>query len=163
MYPLFMVGAKLLGIYLIVNGLVQVAVLTTANRGPVGTQFAMACCLYLMSGTLLAFGTGIVARVLRVHEEFDGETPTISYSSALEVGILLIGVYELFNTLPRALARWVDFSQMIVLTRAPSDFLTFETFAVAASVLMLRFAHRIAALLERANRRPPEPPELKST
>jgi hypothetical protein len=157
MYQLFMVGAKLLGLYLVVNGLVQAAVLSTSGRGPVSTQFALAVCLYLVAGTLLAFGTGIIAKALRVHEEFDGETPTISYRSALEVGILLIGLYELFNTLPRALMRWIDFSQMIVLTRSPSDFLSIETFAVLAAVLMLLFAHRIAAFLERVNRRPSEP------
>ena len=82
--------------------------------------------------------------------------PTISYRSALEVGILLIGLFELFNILPRALMRWIDFSQMIVLTRL-SDVLSVETFAVLAAVLMILFAHRIAGFLERVNRRPSEP------
>ena len=157
MYQLFMVGAKLLGIYLIVDGLVEAAMLPTGGPGAFGSQVAVACCLHLVIGTLLAFGTGIIAKALRVHEEFDGEMPTISYRSALEVGILLIGLFELFNILPRALMRWIDFSQMIVLTRTLSDVLSVETFAVLAAVLMILFAHRIAGFLERVNRRPSEP------
>lgn len=157
MYPLFMVGAKLLGIFFVLNGLIEAAVLTSQTRAAFGPQLAIACFLHFMAGTFLTFGTGFVAKVVRIHEELDGESPAISYRSALEVGILLIGVFEFLNFLPRTAVRWFDFSQMIVLTRTLSDLVNPETFGLLGAVLLLLFAHRIAGLLERVNRRPSGP------
>jgi hypothetical protein len=157
MYQLFMAGAKLLGIYLVISGLTEAAMLTSASGSLYMQQLAIACCLHFMIGTFLALGTRFVARAVRIHEEFDGETPTISYRSGLEVGILLIGLLSFMNALPPAVGRWIDFSQMIVRTRELSELFNMQTLALLGSVLMLVFAHRIAALLERVNRRPSGP------
>ena len=131
--------------------------MTSPSRGPFGPQIGVACFVHFVAGTFLAFGTGMIAKALRIREEFDGQAPAISYRSALEVGILLIGLLEFLNALPRVVVQWIDFSQMIVLTRTPADLLNLETFGLLGAVLMLVFAHRIAAFLERVNRRPSGP------
>lgn len=164
MYQLFMVGAKLLGVYQIVEGLIQAAMLTTSRAATFGPQLALSCFMNLMIGTILAFFTGFVARAVRIREEFDGQPPSISYRSALEVGILLIGLFELLSAVPRVAVRWMDYSRQISMTRDPSDLLNLETLGLLGGILMLVFARRIAAFLERVNRRAsgPESPEGKS-
>ena len=93
MYRLFMVGAKLLGIYQIIEGLIQAAMLTTPRGAAYAPQLVPSCFLNLMIGTALAFGTGFIAKAVRIREEFDGEAPSISYRSALQVGIVLISLF----------------------------------------------------------------------
>jgi hypothetical protein len=157
MYRLFMPGAKLLGIYLVIQGLIEAAVLMSPGPRAFGDQIAVACFVHFMIGTLLAFGTGFVAKAVRIHEEFDGETPAISYRSALEVGILLIGLLRVLDTLPRVIARWLEFPHLTLGILEPGNLLNPETYELIGAVLLLVFAHRIAALLERVNRRPSGP------
>jgi hypothetical protein len=158
MYQLFMVGAKLLGIYQIIEGLIQAAMLTTPRGAAYAPQLVPSCFLNLMIGTALAFGTGFIAKAVRIREEFGGEAPSISYRSALEVGIVLISLLEILSVLPRVAVRWMEYSQLIAQTRSPAELLNKETIGLLAAIALLFFAHRIAAFLERVNR-PPSAPE----
>jgi hypothetical protein len=163
MYQLFMVGTKLLGFFLIVNGVIEAGLLTTSGPGSYGPQIAVASCVHFIMGTFLALCTGFVAKAARIPENLDGQPPVISYRAALEVGILLIAVLEILSTLPVVLLQWFDFAQMIARTREPNTLVTRETLGLLGSVLLLVFAHRIAAFLERVNRRPSDPEQPDET
>jgi hypothetical protein len=151
MHQLFAVGAKLLGIYFITDGLIEACVLTHLSTSPFAPQIAISCLVKLTAGTALAFFTGVVAKGLRVEEPAD-QTPSLSYRSALEVGILLLGLLQLLLLLPQAIRHVTDYSQQFTRTRNPFDLLSVETVGLAVPLVMLLFAHRIAAFLERVNR-----------
>ena len=53
MRSLFLVGAKLLGIYLILDGLIEGMLLMSGNvaMAPFATQIAVSCAVRLMAGT----------------------------------------------------------------------------------------------------------------
>jgi sterol desaturase/sphingolipid hydroxylase (fatty acid hydroxylase superfamily) len=153
MQPLFMVGAKLLGIYLIINGLIEAVVLANPSiAGPFVAQIAASCFVSLMAGTALAFFTRFVAKVLGVPEQPADQLPTLSYQSALEVGIVLLGLLQLALVLPRLVMHFADYYQQIWRMRNPFDLLSLQTVGAAAALAMVFFAHRIAAFLERVNR-----------
>jgi hypothetical protein len=156
MYRLFMVGAKLIGIYLLFNGVIQAALVTSA-RASAFPQLSVSCFVCFMAGSFLTFCTGFVAQAARVREDFGEQTPVISPGSALEVGILLIGLFEFVNNLPRVIARWTGPSHLFALTPTPADVSNLDTLGLLASALMLVFAHRIAAFLVRVNQRPSGP------
>jgi hypothetical protein len=157
MYRLFMVGTKLLGIYLLFNGVIQAALVTSAKGGLYGDQLSVSCFVCLMAGGFLTFCTGFVAQAVRVREDSDEQTPVISPGSALEVGILLIGLFEFVNNLPRVIARWTGPSHLFALTPTPADVSNLDTLGLLASALMLVFARRIAAFLLRVDQRPSGP------
>ncbi len=154
MRSLFLVGAKLLGIYLILDGLVEGMLLMGGNvaMAPYATQIAISCTVKLMAGTALAFFTGIVAMGLRMPESMAEPVPTFNYRTGLEIGIVLLGVFELFGALPQAILRMIDFSQQISRTRDPFDMVSVEVLRVGLALAMIGFAHRIAVFLERVNR-----------
>jgi len=153
MYQLFMVGAKLLGIYQIIGGLIEAFIMVnSAAAAPYGTQLAIACFVNLSSGTVLAFFTGIVAKGLRVPEQPADQTPSLSYRPALQIGIVLLGLYQVITTLPRLLVRLNDLLGQTVWTRSPFDFPGQEFIGFVAALLLVIFAHRIAGLLERVSR-----------
>src|SRR5579872_5156855 len=137
MYRLFLIGAKIAGIFLIVDGAIEAGVLVSSNRGAYGPQIAFACFLHLFAGTLLAFWTGFVAKAVRIREDFEGETPSISYRSALEVGMVLIALFELLRLLPRVAMHWNDLSALIAQVRTPADLISPESVGVLAAVLLL--------------------------
>ena len=154
MYQLFMVGAKLLGIYQIIGGLIQAFMMVnSAVAAPYGTQLAIACLINLSSGTILAFFTGIVAKGLRVPEQPADQTPSLSYRSGLQIGIVLLGLYQAITVLPRLILRLDDLSGQTVWTRSPFDFVGQEFIGFVAALLLVIFADRIAGLLERLSRR----------
>jgi hypothetical protein len=154
MRSLFLVGAKLLGIYLILDGLVEGMLLMSGNMAmaPYATQIAISCTVKLMAGTALAFFTGIVAMGLRIPESMAEPVPALNYQTGLEVGIVLLGLWQLLSALPRAIMRVVDFSQQISRTRDPFDFVHVDLLHVALAVALIGFAHQIAVFLERVNR-----------
>jgi len=152
MRSLFLVGAKLLGLYFILEGLIEGMMLANANTAPYATQIAVSCTLKLIAGTVLAFFTGIVALGLRVSEPFTEQVPTLNYRTALEVGMVLLGLWELLSTVPRVLVRVADFSQQISRTRNPFDLLNVEVLRLLLAIALVCFAHRIAVFLERVNR-----------
>jgi hypothetical protein len=154
MRPLFLVGAKLLGIYLILDGLIEGMLLMSGNAAmaPFVTQVAVSCAIRLMAGTALAFFTGIVAMGLRIPEPIAEQVPTLNFRTGLEVGIVLLGMFELLVALPSAIMRMIDFSQQFSRTRDPYDIVSVEVLRVALAVAMIGFAHRIAVFLERVNR-----------
>ncbi len=156
MYRLFMVGAKLLGIYLLLNGVIQ-AFFVTSTQGAAYHQYSVSCFGCLIAGSLLTFCTGFVAKAARVREDFDEQTHKVSPQSALEVGILLIGLFEFLNTLPRVIAQWTGPSHLFSMSPTPADVSNQDTLGLLASALLLVFAHRIAAFLVRVNHRPPDP------
>ncbi len=155
MFQVFMVGAKLLGMYLIVNGAIEAGALMSPTRAAYGPQIALASFIHLTSGTILAFCTGFVAKAVRIRDDFDGEAGPMSYRSALEVGIVLISLFEILSLLPRVVMRWNDAT--VLMTRNTADLLNPETIGLLAAVITLLFAHRIAAFLERVHRRPSDP------
>jgi hypothetical protein len=154
MRSLFLVGAKLLGIYLILDGLVEGTLLMSGNvaMAPYATQIAISCTVKLMAGTALAFFTGLVAMGLRIPEPMMEQVPTLNYGTGLEVGIVLLGVFELLVALPSAIMRMIDFSEQFARTRNPYDIVSVEVLRVALGLAMVGFAHRIAFFLERVNR-----------
>jgi formate-dependent nitrite reductase membrane component NrfD len=154
MRSLFLVGAKLLGIYLIVDGLIEGLMLMSGNAAvaPYAVQIASSSTVRLMAGTALVFFTGIVAIVVRIPQPNAEQVPVLTYQTGLEVGIVLLGLYQLVVALPSALMRMIDFSQQISRTRDPYDIVSIEVLRVALAVAMIGSAHRIAVFLERVNR-----------
>lgn len=154
MRPLFLVGAKLLGICLILNGLIEGLLLIdgTVAVAPFSTQIAVSSAVSLIAGTALVFFTGIVATVLRIPQALAESLPDWNYRTGLEVGMLLLGVFELLVALPQAIMRMIDYHQQFSRTRDPLDIVSVEVLRVVVGVLMVFFAHRIAGLLERVNR-----------
>ncbi len=157
MYRLFLIGAKIAGIFLIVDGAIEAGALVASNRGAYGPQISWACFLHLFAGTLLAFWTGLVAKAVRIPEDFDGETPSISYRSALEVGIVLIALFEILRFLPRVVMHWAELPILIGQVRTPADLVSPESVGVLAALILLFFAHSIAAVLERRHNPPSHP------
>jgi hypothetical protein len=150
MKPLFIVGAKLLGIYLIINGMIELFAL--ANRGggfPYAAQLAVSCLIQLIAGTALVFFTEIVATAVRIRD-FGDQPPNVSMRQALEVGIILLGLIQLLSILPRIV---VLLSEYLTQARIQSgaNLLGLDALALAACLLMIVFARKIAAVLYRAN------------
>jgi uncharacterized membrane protein HdeD (DUF308 family) len=153
MHAIFIVGAKLLGIFFVINGLIEASMLANPRAaGPFANQLALSCFIKLSAGTALAFFTGIIATGLRIQEQPADQLPRLSYRSALQVGIVLLGLYELMAVLPRVVARLTDYSKQTAWTRSPSDFLSQELIGFVAAMLLVFLAHRIAGLLERVSR-----------
>src|SRR5262249_32190049 len=126
MRRLFMVGAKLLGIYLVLEGIVTALMmfqpgLIGGMSGPsrMTGYVAVICFVYFIAGTILTFFTAAVAAAARI-PDFDDETPQISIRAALEVGIDLIGLFKLLTVLPQ-LALQIE--QLISTGRSPESFL----------------------------------------
>jgi hypothetical protein len=157
MYQLFMVGAKLLGVYQIISGLLEAFMMVNSAAAPYGTQLAIACFVNLSSGTVLAFFTGVVAKGLRVPEQPADQTPSLSYRPALQIGIVLLGLYQVITVLPRLFARLDDLSGQTVWTRRPFDIVGQDFIGFVAALILVIFAHRIAGLLERVSRQASDP------
>jgi hypothetical protein len=154
MRPLFLVGAKLLGIYLILDGLIEGLLLMdgTAAVDPWSTQIAVSTAVNLIAGTALVFFTGLVATGLRIPPSLAESLPDWNYRTGLETGIVLLGVFELLVALPQAIMRMIDYHEQFSRTRDPLDIVSVEVLRVVAGLLMVLFAHRIAGLVERVNR-----------
>jgi hypothetical protein len=154
MKPLFFVGANLLGIYLIINGLIEVLVLVNqGGANPFAVQIAISCSVKLIAGTALTFFTEFIAKGVRIPESVD-QPPAVSFRNALEVGIILLGLMELVSLVPRMVQRLSEYLQDARI-RPAADLLGMDTVALAACLLMIFFAHRIAAILGRVNQHPP--------
>ena len=93
-----------------------------------------------------------MATGLRIPESIAEQVPTFNYRTGLEIGIVLLGVFELLVALPSAIMRMIDFFRQISRTRDPYDIVSIEVLRVALAVAMIGFAHRIAVFLERVNR-----------
>jgi hypothetical protein len=156
MKPLFVVGAKLLGIYLIINGLIEIFVLANfGGANPYATQLAVSCLIQLIAGTALAFFIEIVATGVRIRDLGD-QPPNVSIRNGLEVGIILLGLFQLLSILPRIVVRLSEYLTEARI-RSAADLLGLDALALAACLLMIVFARRIAAVLHRANGHQPGP------
>jgi len=155
MYALFMVGAKLLGLYFIFCGALQVLMLNrmgSAAMSPFFLETVIACVFWMGIGILLAFFTGLVAKAVRIQDKPADQTPMVVYAPALEVGIILLGLWQILSQLPRVIVRVTDYLQEIARSRDTINLFNVETIGLVAAISLVLFAHRIAALLERFNR-----------
>lgn len=164
MYQIFIVGAKLLGIHLIITALIEGFILVNAVNASFAPGFglrpgaiAIACLLTLSAGTALAFFTGTVAKVLRVEEHTSEPLPVLSLQPALEIGIVLLGLLQFLVFLPQTVRHALDYSQQFTLTRNPADLLSGEAVGCLAALVLVCFARRIAGLIARVNRPSPGP------
>jgi len=156
MKPLFVVGAKLLGIYLIIDGLIGVFLLAKLGGSDLYVvQIAVSCLVDLIAGTALTFFTDFVAKGVRIRESAD-QPPNVSFRNALEVGIILLGLVQIVSLVPRTAQRWSEYLQDARI-RSATDLVGMDTVALGACLLMIVFAHKIAAVLERVNGHPPGP------
>jgi hypothetical protein len=150
MNSLFVVGAKLLGIYVIINGVIEIFVLANLGRAsPYAAQLAASCLINLGAGTALTFFTEFVATAVRIPESAD-PPPNVPMRNALEVGIILLGLLQVLSVLPRAIQRLSDYLEGARL-RSAADLLDPIILAPAGYLLLVLFARRIAAVLARAN------------
>jgi len=155
---LFMVAAKLLGINFIVLALFNA---TWLNSGLLGQgnnwQLGVPIVLQLVLGTFLIFFTDIAAVRIGVREPTN-EPPTLSSRSALEVGIVLIGISQFMWATRDLVRRIVSYWEMFARTRSFGDLLGPEIAPVLIALCLIFLARKIALFLDRLLGQPADSP-----
>jgi hypothetical protein len=153
----FIVGAKLLGLYFLCEGIVSAAYFLTAaaGHGLKGTMSGLVAAFVINSlshfvvGLVLLFFTNTIAHLVGIWEQPANEA-SISYESALEIGIILIGMLKFVSFVPMVASELQN-----ALGQFPSAVRPIEAGQIAGLVvsLVLIFAARpVARVMMRVGR-----------
>jgi hypothetical protein len=156
MKSLFLVGAKLLGLYFLIAALIETfAFANFSKMNPYAGQIAVSCLIKFFAGITLAFFTELVAKAVRI-PDFPDERPTISVRDALEVGIILVVLLQLPALIVMTFQRVKEYLEF-ARTQPTTTLLAWDTVALAGCLLAIVFARKLAALLYREPESPPSP------
>ena len=160
MRNVFLVGAKLLGIfsfYQALTKLIDLRYVFKAMQQPdddlvlqVGSYFLSTVILFLF-GYLLAFKTSWLANFVRVPEP-DDNLPQFTSQSALNIGLILIGVFHVLRRIPALIqVTFLYRSAMHGSQAFPSWllFLTGEILGLILAILLIFFSRKVVDIIFR--------------